>query len=163
MLDNFTSSIKQIQEGRIWTLLTSAFSHYNLPHLLFNMMGLYFLGQSVYYTIGPARFFHLYLVCALLRRFLRINLGRRYCVYNGHPSSAQAQRRRESSIKGTLGERGSPWRLWIRHEYCHAVWCPFPKTASLHLLCAPCSSNVLRVTLSNYGIGYRAGRLVHHG
>lgn len=38
MVDNYTLSRKNIAEGRWWTLLTSAFSHYDLAHLGINML-----------------------------------------------------------------------------------------------------------------------------
>jgi membrane associated rhomboid family serine protease len=43
-LDNFKS-------GRLHTLLTSAFSHAESDHLISNMIGLYFFGTSVSYTL----------------------------------------------------------------------------------------------------------------
>lgn len=39
-LDNFTS-------GRLHTLITSAFSHIDIGHIVSNMIGLYFFGTSV--------------------------------------------------------------------------------------------------------------------
>lgn len=40
-LDNFTS-------GRLHTLITSAFSHIDIGHIVSNMIGLYFFGTSVH-------------------------------------------------------------------------------------------------------------------
>ncbi|CAN8099749.1 unnamed protein product [Discula destructiva] len=39
MLDHFTLSLYNLRCGRYWTLLTSAFSHQDLPHLASNMYG----------------------------------------------------------------------------------------------------------------------------
>ena len=39
--NNFTSSIRNLQEHRYWTLLTSAFSHRDYAHFGFNMVNLW--------------------------------------------------------------------------------------------------------------------------
>jgi len=44
-LDNFKS-------GRLHTLLTNAISHFESDHLISNMIGLYFFGTSVSYTLS---------------------------------------------------------------------------------------------------------------
>lgn len=41
-------------------LITSMFMHANFPHLLFNMLGLFFLGPMVERALGPKRFLMLY-------------------------------------------------------------------------------------------------------
>lgn len=38
MNDNYTLSRKNIAEGRWWTVITAAFSHYDLAHLGINML-----------------------------------------------------------------------------------------------------------------------------
>lgn len=38
MNDNYTLSRKNIAQGRWWTIITSAFSHYDLAHLGINML-----------------------------------------------------------------------------------------------------------------------------
>ncbi|KAJ0116853.1 hypothetical protein J7T55_010004 [Diaporthe amygdali] len=58
MVDNYTLSRKNIAEGRWWTLLTSAFSHYDLAHLGINMLVLHSiasLGFSRAIGLGPVR------------------------------------------------------------------------------------------------------------
>jgi len=47
--------------GRVWTLLTSMFSHFEVWHLLANMVSLFFIGNFVERLIGRKRFFWLYL------------------------------------------------------------------------------------------------------
>jgi len=56
MEENFTVSLKNLREGRIWTLATSTISQQNFSHLLLNMIGLYFFGGAVLNTIGGANF-----------------------------------------------------------------------------------------------------------
>ncbi|OMJ29480.1 Rhomboid protein 1, mitochondrial [Smittium culicis] len=46
MYKNFTLSIYNLKEGRLWTMLTSEFSHMNLTHLLVNSLVLYSLGPQ---------------------------------------------------------------------------------------------------------------------
>src|SRR3970040_679233 len=54
----------QIPE-RPWTLLTSAFLHADLMHLLFNMIGLFFFGPRLESELGGGRFLGLYFVSAV--------------------------------------------------------------------------------------------------
>jgi membrane associated rhomboid family serine protease len=48
-----------------WQVLTYAFLHGGLTHLLFNMFGLYMFGGDVERVWGSARFLSYYLICAL--------------------------------------------------------------------------------------------------
>ncbi|VAH64229.1 unnamed protein product [Triticum turgidum subsp. durum] len=47
MRDHFSISLDNLKSGRLHTLLTNAFSHYDSGHLFGNMMGLYFFGSNV--------------------------------------------------------------------------------------------------------------------
>ena len=40
MANHFTVSRWNVRHGRVWTLLTGAFSHSDLPHLIFNLLTL---------------------------------------------------------------------------------------------------------------------------
>ncbi|KAI6382004.1 hypothetical protein MCOR25_000884 [Pyricularia grisea] len=56
MLENFTLSRKNLNEGRWWTLITSAFSHKDPIHLLFNMLTLRFgVDAALHAGLGPSR------------------------------------------------------------------------------------------------------------
>ncbi|POS79595.1 hypothetical protein DHEL01_v202018 [Diaporthe helianthi] len=58
MNDNYTLSRKNMAEGRWWTLITSAFSHYDMAHLGINMLVLHStasLGLSTAIGLGPIR------------------------------------------------------------------------------------------------------------
>ena len=48
-----------------WQVLTYAFLHGSLSHLLFNMFGLYLFGGDIERVWGSARFLRYYLFCAL--------------------------------------------------------------------------------------------------
>jgi membrane associated rhomboid family serine protease len=55
-----------------WQVLTYAFVHAGLPHLLFNMYGVYMFGSDVERVWGPRRFFSYYLACALSAAVLQL-------------------------------------------------------------------------------------------
>jgi membrane associated rhomboid family serine protease len=48
-----------------WTMITYMFLHGGLMHLLFNMLGLFFLGPRVELRLGPKRFFSLYMISGI--------------------------------------------------------------------------------------------------
>jgi len=54
-----------VADGQIYRLVTSAFLHYGLTHLLFNMMALYIVGPPLETWLGRARFGALYALSGL--------------------------------------------------------------------------------------------------
>jgi membrane associated rhomboid family serine protease len=48
-----------------WQVLTYAFVHASLPHLLFNMFGVFMFGSDLERVWGPRRYLSYYLACAL--------------------------------------------------------------------------------------------------
>jgi membrane associated rhomboid family serine protease len=66
MIDNFLVSWDGLMAGRIWTLLTSEFSHVLLVHFFLNMYVLSSFGPIVEETIGSGRFFVFYMVAAII-------------------------------------------------------------------------------------------------
>ncbi|CAN6470766.1 unnamed protein product [Victoria cruziana] len=77
MKNNFTISVENLRNGRLHTLLTSAFSHVEITHLFSNMIGLYFFGTSIERLFGPRFLLNLYIagaicgsVCFLAHKFL---------------------------------------------------------------------------------------------
>ncbi|KAG1439135.1 hypothetical protein G6F56_012395 [Rhizopus delemar] len=60
MYKHFTSSELAIDQGRLYTLLTSTFSHQDLSHFGINMFVLYSMGLGVLEAIGTSRFLLLY-------------------------------------------------------------------------------------------------------
>ncbi|MCD9644186.1 hypothetical protein HAX54_032334 [Datura stramonium] len=48
MMRNFMISVDNFTNGRVHTLITSAFSHIDSWHLISNMVGLYFFGTSIF-------------------------------------------------------------------------------------------------------------------
>jgi membrane associated rhomboid family serine protease len=55
-----------------WQVLTYAFVHASLPHLLFNMYGVYMFGSDVERVWGARRFLGYYLACALSAAALQL-------------------------------------------------------------------------------------------
>ncbi|CAJ1505993.1 rhomboid family intramembrane serine protease [[Mycobacterium] kokjensenii] len=54
-----------VAHGQVYRLLTSAFLHYGLPHLLLNMWALYVVGPQLEGLLGRVRFSALYFLSAL--------------------------------------------------------------------------------------------------
>uniref|UniRef100_A0ACD5W9E4 Uncharacterized protein n=1 Tax=Avena sativa TaxID=4498 RepID=A0ACD5W9E4_AVESA len=59
-MDHFTTSLDNFKSGRLHTLLTGAFCHINVNHLLKNMGSFYFFGSSIAGMFGPAFLLKLY-------------------------------------------------------------------------------------------------------
>ena len=57
---HFVQSPENIKEGRYYTIVTSAFMHNNLMHLLFNMIGLWSFGRPIVSIFGAPSFLVLY-------------------------------------------------------------------------------------------------------
>jgi len=53
-------SAPALKLGYVWTLVTYGFLHGGLLHILFNMLGVFFLGREVLRLIGPQRFLGVY-------------------------------------------------------------------------------------------------------
>src|ERR1700754_3211071 len=65
LLDLYALSSEGIEQGRWWQLVTHAFLHGSIWHLLFNMAGLWFAGRIVERVMGTGRFLALYFACAV--------------------------------------------------------------------------------------------------
>ncbi|KAG0705454.1 hypothetical protein DFH29DRAFT_278628 [Suillus ampliporus] len=58
--NNFLVNWENITSGRVWTLITSCFSHQDVEHALFNGLSFYFMAPGVMQVLGNARFLGLY-------------------------------------------------------------------------------------------------------
>ncbi|XP_065882264.1 RHOMBOID-like protein 12, mitochondrial [Euphorbia lathyris] len=65
MSKHFMISLDNFKSGRVHTLLTSAFSHMDMEHIISNMIGLYFFGTSIGRTFGPEFLLKLYVAGAI--------------------------------------------------------------------------------------------------
>ncbi|TFY52391.1 hypothetical protein EVJ58_g10044 [Rhodofomes roseus] len=61
MIRNFTVSAQNLSAGRIWTVLTSCFSHEDTSHILVNAFSFYFMAPTVLQMLGNARFLTFYM------------------------------------------------------------------------------------------------------
>lgn len=59
----------------VWRFVTFQFLHANLTHLLFNMMGLYFVGAIVEQFLGGRRYLAFYLTCGIFGAVLYLALN----------------------------------------------------------------------------------------
>jgi len=84
MADHFLVSLQAMRAGRVWTLLTSAFSHIDPFHLFVNMLALWVFGRDVYRVTGARGFLHLYVVGALIASLGHVA----YSLLSGSPNPA---------------------------------------------------------------------------
>ncbi len=66
MVENFLVSPAHLAAGKLWTPLTSVFSHAELWHLLFNMIVLVSFGQVLEWLMGTRRFLAFYLAAGVV-------------------------------------------------------------------------------------------------
>jgi rhomboid protease GluP len=66
---------KLVHDGDIWRLFTSMFLHWDVTHILVNMLALFNLGQLLEPILGPRRFFILYGLSGLGAALVTTNLG----------------------------------------------------------------------------------------
>ena len=65
LFDIFALQANAFFSGVYWTILTSMFSHIWLPHLFFNMISLFFIGNFLEKIIGRKKFFWFYMISGL--------------------------------------------------------------------------------------------------
>ncbi|KAJ1945369.1 hypothetical protein FBU59_002327 [Linderina macrospora] len=70
MVENFSATYINLTSGRVWTLLTPAFSHMEPMHLMINMFMLYTFGTDMARLLGPKRFLLFYLGAAAFGNLL---------------------------------------------------------------------------------------------
>lgn len=58
MYRHATVSVNSVREGRVYTLLTSAFSHNAFSHILANMFTFYFFGRNISHILGGKKVGH---------------------------------------------------------------------------------------------------------
>jgi membrane associated rhomboid family serine protease len=65
-LDSIFTLFPMNNEFKPYQVFTFMFNHADFRHLIFNMLGLYFIGSHVESTLGPKRFLNLYVVSGLV-------------------------------------------------------------------------------------------------
>ncbi|HZH44406.1 MAG TPA: rhomboid family intramembrane serine protease [Lysobacter sp.] len=68
-----------------WQLVTYAFLHGNLPHLLFNMLALVMFGAPLEHVWGQRRFLTYYAVCVLGAALCQLGVGM-WAISHGQPA-----------------------------------------------------------------------------
>ena len=94
-----------IKSGELWRLITAAFLHVGIVHLLVNMYSLYIIGTQVETYIGKYKFLAIYLVSAISGVLMS-------CIFNPNVVSAGAS----GAIFGLLGSLvyfGYHYRLYL--------------------------------------------------
>lgn len=71
----FWLDVQDVMHGQVWQLVTYAFLHANLMHLLFNMLFLWWFGSDVEDIYGTREFTVLYLTCALFGGLFQVSCG----------------------------------------------------------------------------------------
>lgn len=66
MMNNFLVSWSALQEGRVWTLITSVFSHNMFLHIFINMFVLNSFGSLLEVVLGRTRFLIFYLIAGVV-------------------------------------------------------------------------------------------------
>ena len=70
--ESYSFEINRIQKGEYYRLLTSGFLHVNTPHLIFNMVTLYFFVSFVTYSLGALSFLILYFASLIIGNLLTL-------------------------------------------------------------------------------------------
>lgn len=63
--DTFTMVSPQVMSGEVWRLITSAFLHFGVMHIVFNMIALYNIGYFLETYTGTIKYLIIYLVGAV--------------------------------------------------------------------------------------------------
>ncbi len=61
--------------GQVWRLVTPAFLHFGVMHILFNALWIWEVGKRLEPFMGKVHYFGLFLVCALVSNILQYSLG----------------------------------------------------------------------------------------
>ncbi|KAF9953787.1 hypothetical protein BGZ70_000118 [Mortierella alpina] len=103
MYRNFTDTAHNLKEGRVWTLVTSAFSHKEWYHIILNTMVLLSFGDPVWRMLGTRKFLAVYLGSAVSASLASIS----YYAYL-EPYLRRIQNKPKSnSIHYSMGASGS--------------------------------------------------------
>lgn len=70
----FWLDVPDVMHGQVWRLVSYAFLHANIMHLLFNMLFLWWFGSDVEDVYGTREFTALYLTCALFGGLFQVSL-----------------------------------------------------------------------------------------
>lgn len=95
-----------VQNGDFYRLLTSAFMHSNLFHLLMNMYSLYIIGYQVESYVGKGKYLGIYLFSAIIGGMLS-------CVVNGSTTWSLGASGAIFGLMGALVYFGYHYRMYL--------------------------------------------------
>ncbi|TAL90263.1 MAG: rhomboid family intramembrane serine protease [Rhodanobacter sp.] len=131
---------------RIWQLVTYAFMHGGVTHILFNMFALWMFGGAIERTFGARNFIIYYFVCAIVAALAQL-LVVHWFTHGFYP---------------TLGASGAIFGLLLAfgmmypHEKVMLIFLPVPMPAWLFVIGYAAVELVLGVTGTQAGVAHFA-------
>ncbi len=131
---------------RPWQLVTYAFMHGGLTHILFNMFALFMFGGTIERTFGPRNFIIYYFVCAIVAALAQLIVVQ-WFTHGFYP---------------TLGASGAVFGLLLAfgmmypHEKMMLIFLPIPIPAWLFVIGYATVELVLGVTGTQAGVAHFA-------
>ena len=80
--DHYMFRVRSIQAGEKYRMFTSSFLHVDVPHLLFNMLTLYFFANVVIHWFNPVKFILIYLVSLAVGSLLSFSFHKKEPQYS---------------------------------------------------------------------------------
>lgn len=131
---------------RPWQLVTYAFMHGSVTHILFNMVALYMFGGAIERTFGARNFIIYYFVCAIVAAIAQLIVVS-YFTHGFYP---------------TLGASGAIFGLLLAfgmmypHEKVMLIFLPVPMPAWLFVIGYAAVELVMGVTGTEAGVAHFA-------
>lgn len=75
MVNNFLVSWTGVTSGRVWTLITSVFSHNMFFHIFINMYAFFGFGAVLENVLGPRKFLRFYLIAGVFASLCHITVS----------------------------------------------------------------------------------------
>jgi membrane associated rhomboid family serine protease len=131
---------------RFWQLLTYAFMHGGLTHILFNMFGLYMFGGVIERTFGARHYLVYYLVCALTAAVAQL-IVMKYFTHGFYPTIGAS-----GAIFGLLLAFG----MLYPQEKVMLIFLPIPMPAWLFVIGYAAAELFMGVTGTEAGVAHFA-------
>ncbi|CAG8542994.1 21428_t:CDS:2, partial [Racocetra persica] len=149
---NFVVSIENVKDGRWWNVVTCAFSHKDLDHLIVNMFVLWGFGRQILEMLGRRQFLFIYFGSAL-------SASLSYLLYTNHTRKRKSSASYNEKVYrrhyiGSMGASGSLMALSTIFA------CTFPNATFLVFFVIPAPAIVVVGLYALYDI-YRAWTVSH--
>ena len=120
MRDNFLVSYSQLENWRLWTLLTSVFSHNLFWHILINLLVFASFGPALEQRWGSRKFLVFYLGCGIFASL--VHCGMHFLDFPDSAALREVPSSREGSSKrAASSRRATDRRCRRRHQLAIAV------------------------------------------